>query len=397
MRVVLVSSFPAFPTTAGNRSRIRQLALSVKKLGHDLTFVYLESKWEACDDAAHEAAFGKDNYIKIEKKYWLGKWVRDVALGAVKRGLRLAGVEAAYYSTLDRFRDRNFMARLAQLDVRPDAVVVEYVLDSWAFDAFPDTARRILDTHDAFGDRHKGFVARGIQNYWISLRPESENAGLRRAQVVLAIQQEEAQRFRSQLASDGKTGNPEVAVVGHLLEFGDSGVDYEIHDAAVFLASDNPANRHAIDAFIENVLPLVVREIPGFDLKLAGSICRDVRDVPNVTKLGWVDNVKNVFARAPLSINPMLAGTGINIKLLDAMAVGVPTISTATGARGLPEAARKGVFVVPDDDAQAFAGAMVRFARDADLRRRTGLAAREDARRWNACQLEELSRCLAGS
>jgi len=397
MRVVLVSSFPAFPSTAGNRSRIRQLALSIRELGHDLTFVLLESKWEASDDAAHEAAFGKSNYIKIEKKYWFGRWARDVALGAAKRVLRLAGVEAAYYSTLDRFRDRNFMSGLAQLDLRPDAVVVEYVLDSWAFAAFPRTARRILDTHDAFGDRHKGYVARGIQDYWISLRPESENAGFRRAQVVLAIQQEEAQRFRSQLASDAKPGNPEVAVVGHLLELGESVVNYEVDDSAVFVASDNPANRHAIHAFVEDILPRVVSERPGFDLKLAGSICRAVRDVPNVTKLGWVDDVETIFAQAPLSINPMLAGTGINIKLLDAMAAGVPSVTTATGARGLPETLRNGMCVVADDDAEGFAAAVVRFARGASVRRATGLAARDDARRWNASHLAELSRCLAGT
>src|SRR6185369_3157289 len=94
MRVVLVSSFPAFPTSAGNRSRIRQLALAIKELGHDLTFVLLESKWEASDDAAHEAAFGQGNYIRIGKKYWLAKWAAGAALGAAKRLLRLAGVDA---------------------------------------------------------------------------------------------------------------------------------------------------------------------------------------------------------------------------------------------------------------------------------------------------------------
>lgn len=394
MRVVLVSSFPAFPSTAGNRSRIRQLALSIKALGHDLTFVLLESKWEACDDAAHEAAFGHGNYIRIEKKCWRARWARDVTMGAAKRALRMLGVKAAYYSTLDRFRDRHFVERLAGLDVRPDAVVVEYVLDSWAFDAFPKNARRILDTHDAFADRHKGYVARGIENYWVSLRPQGENIGFRRADVVLAIQQDEAQRFRRQLASNGKADNPEVAVVGHLLELGDSTVDYQIDGSAVFVASDNPANRHAIHAFIDGVLPRVVREVPGFDLKLAGSICGAVGDVRNVTKLGWVDDLGTVFAQSPFSINPMLTGTGINIKLLDAMAAGVPTVSTATGARGLPESLRQGVCVVADGDAEGFAVAMIRLASDPKLRREMGLAAQQDARSWQDEQLRELSRCL---
>ena len=121
--------------------------------------------------------------------------------------------------------------------------------------------------------------------------------------------------------------------------------------------------------------------MPAFELRLAGSICRAVPDTPNVTKLGWVEDLGTVFARAPLSVNPMQAGTGINIKLLESMAAGVPTVSTATGARGLPESALAGVFVVPDDDAQAFAEAVVRFASDAALRRQAGLAARDEASR----------------
>jgi polysaccharide biosynthesis protein PslH len=397
MKVVLVSSFPAFPATAGNRSRIRRLARAIQDLGHDLTFVYLESKWDPSDDAAHAAAFGKDNYIRIAKQHWRAKWAFGAAVGAAKQLLRMAGIEAAYYSTLDRFRDRDFFAQLARLDLRPDVVVVEYVLDSWAFEAFPKTARRVLDTHDAFADRHKAYRARGIRDYWVSYRPATESAGLRRADVVLAIQPEEAQRFRTQLASDPASSSPEVVVVGHLLELDDAQVDYGVDHAAVFVASDNAANRHAIQTFFDHTLPQVVRALPAFELRLAGSICQTVPDLPNVKKLGWVNDMNSVFAQAPLSINPMLAGTGINIKLLEAMAAGVPTVSTNTGARGLPASLRAGICVVPDDQASAFAAEIIRFAGDATLRRETGLAAREDARQWNARQQAELRRSLAGA
>lgn len=395
MKVVMVSSFPAFPTSAGNRSRIRQLAQAIRGLGHELTFVLLASPWEASDDAAHEKAFGAGRYFRIEKKHWRAKWLRDVFVGGAKRALRLAGVEAAYYSRLDRFRDRSLMQGLVRLGLRPDVVVVEYVLDSWAFEAFPGGARRVLDTHDAFADRHQGYVARGIQNFWVSLRPASENAGLRRAHVVLAIQEEEARRFQAQLAAECGTGNPDVAVVSHLLRAVDGAVDYGADASAVFIASENPANRHALDTLLSRILPRVVAELPEFDLKLVGSICNVVPDRPNVTKLGWIDDVAQAFAAAPLSLNPLLAGTGISIKLLDAMACGVPTISTATGVRGLPEDLRQGVCVVPDDDAQAFASATVRFARDAALRRAVGTAARQDAAQWNARQIAGLRRALA--
>ena len=394
MKVVLVSSFPAFPTSAGNRSRILQLALGVRELGHELTFVYLESPWEVCDDAAHQAALGSGHFVRIPRKHWRAKWVRDVLVGGIKRALQLAGVDAAHYSRLDRFRDRGFLAALRALQLRPDVVLVEYVLDSWAFDAFPATAHRVLDTHDAFGDRHKPYLARGMQDYWISLRPADENAGFRRAHVVLAIQQEEADRFRAQLVGDGRSGDPEVALVGHLLAGCDVEMDYAVDNAAVFLASDNPANRDALEFLVSQILPRIVREIPGFDLKLAGSICRAAPDMPNVTRLGWIEDVRSLFARAPVAINPARAGTGMNIKLLEAMAAAIPCVTTVTGARGLPEALRNGVCVVGDDAATEFAAAVVRLARDRALRRERGLAAREDAKRWHLSHVATLSRCL---
>ncbi len=80
---------------------------------------------------------------------------------------------------------------------------------------------------------------------------------------------------------------------------------------------------------------------------MAGRICEWLPDTPHVTKLGFVGDLKNVFEAAPLAINPVLLGSGINIKLLEAMAAALPTVSTVTGARGLPEAFSGGVVVVP--------------------------------------------------
>jgi hypothetical protein len=95
---------------------------------------------------------------------------------------------------------------------------------------------------------------------------------------------------------------------------------------------------HAVDNFIRHVLPRVVREIPRFDLKLAGAICAHAPDSPNVTKLGWVRDVNEAFAQAPLSLNPVLVGTGINIKLLEAMFCGCAVrVDPPQACGGLPE------------------------------------------------------------
>lgn len=428
MKIALVTSFPAFPASAGNRSRIQKLGCAIQQLGHELTFVLLPGAEEFVDDAAHEATFGKKGYIKITgdrlrrdppvSRNWPGKWTLQQIgkglklagdrvsgypsgrrmLGPIVRSKykirRLLGLEAAYYSPLDGLHEPHWAEQLAVIGRHVDAVIVEYVFNSWAFDCFPSSVLRLLDTHDAFADRHRSYLARGVSEYWISLRPEDENAGFRRADLVIAIQQDEARRFRGQLSSEGGNRNPDVVVVSHFMDQADSPIACDAGNGAIFLASDNPSNQHAVDGFIRNVLPRVVREIPDFDLKLAGSICAHVQESPNVTKLGWIHDVRAAFARAPMSVNPILVGTGINIKLLEALAAGVPTVSTATGVRGLPQPYRRGVLAVPDHDHQAFADAIVRLAKDTGLRREMARAAFEDAKRWNGEQVAALGKCL---
>ncbi|MCA1338154.1 glycosyltransferase family 4 protein [Pseudooceanicola marinus] len=404
MKVVLVTSVPAFPTTAGNRSRIRELARAVQELGHELTFVILPAELDQGDAAAHEAAFGAargGRFVQLSNGGALGHlWyrVRRKARLGWRKALRLLGIEAGHYSALDQTWYAPWAAQLAELGRDADAVIVEYVFNSKVFDCFPATTRRILDTHDAFGERHKPYLAQGMTiGYWTSLRLSAENRGFRRADAILAIQQEEATRFAAQMAQEGKSeDNPEVAVVSHFLDIDAPVDDFSASETAMFLASNNPSNRQAIREFVANVLPLVVEKMPGFDLKLVGSICKEAPDGPNITKLGRVDDLREAFTLAPLSVNPMLVGTGINIKLLDAMAAGVATVSTETGLRGLPAEYRAGVEEVGDQDHAAFAAQILRLAGDETLRRQIGAAAHADALRWNAKQSAQLSRCLAG-
>ena len=401
MKVVLVTSIPAFPTTAGNRSRIRELARAVMEMGHDLTFVQLPESVDTGDAAAHEAAYGKDRYILLGNGGTLGH-VYYRARKKIGRQLRKAlihlGVEAAYYHGLDEDYHFPWARQLARIGQNADVVIVEYVFNSEVLHSFPKNVRRIIDTHDSFGERHRAYSAQGMRTgYWGSLTAADENRGFRRADTLLAIQPEEARGFREQLAKDGgHSANPDVGIVSHFLDTADPVTDFSAGHTAIFLASNNPSNRQAIQDFTQNVLPLVVGEMPDFELKLVGTICNVTPDNPNITKLGRVENLREAFVQAPLSVNPMLLGTGINIKLLDAMAAGVPTISTETGLRGLPEAFRNGVVVVRDRDYGHFSSEILRYASDEALRWELGQTAHTDATRWNAEQASQLDRCLTG-
>jgi glycosyltransferase involved in cell wall biosynthesis len=57
---------------------------------------------------------------------------------------------------------------------------------------------------------------------------------------------------------------------------------------------------------------------------------------PNIRFTGGVDQMRPYLEAADIAINPMLSGSGTNLKQLEFMAMGLPTLATSIGARGIP-------------------------------------------------------------
>jgi glycosyltransferase involved in cell wall biosynthesis len=118
-----------------------------------------------------------------------------------------------------------------------------------------------------------------------------------------------------------------------------------------------------------------------------------------VAILGYVPHEKllELYVREDIGafVLPSLGldGEGIPVSLMEAMAFGVPVISTETG--GIPELLGGGAgIIVPPADPAALAAAIARLAADPDLRRRLGERGRE--RVEEAFSVQAVARCLAG-
>jgi glycosyltransferase involved in cell wall biosynthesis len=247
---------------------------------------------------------------------------------------------------------------------------------------------KILDTHDRFADRHLHYLRAGKQPEWFSTTPEGELTGLARADVVLTIQDSEAALFASALR-----GQTQVLTVGHLLDMSQSVLLAEA-PRAVFVASGNSINVDGANAFIAEVLPLVRAEIADFELWLAGDVCAHASDAPGVRKLGRVNSVAQTYAQGALAVNPVRMGTGLNIKTMECLALGVPLVATASGSRGLEKLRGTAFLSVDDNDPAAMAAAVIRVLRDSVLRTALGQAALTAAREWNQAQLCNLAQAL---
>jgi len=113
-------------------------------------------------------------------------------------------------------------------------------------------------------------------------------------------------------------------------------------------------NVNGLEWFIDKVLPIVKAEIPSIKLKLVG------KDVPakllknnTVTEVGYVDDVREEISKYSLYIAPLLVGGGIRIKILEAMGLGLPVISTNVSAEGIAAGIEDGLYASDQPDEQA--------------------------------------------
>ena len=167
------------------------------------------------------------------------------------------------------------------------------------------------------------------------------------------------------------------------------------------------ANATAALHFVRHILPLVKRIVPAVRLRIVGSdpplAIRALVEDPAISVTGYVPDVRRAIGSAAIAVCPVTVKAGIQNKILEAMAMGVPVVSTTAGAEGL--AAQPGRdFLVAADPAE-FATHVGALLTDTGRREQIGRAGREFVEghhRWDqaAMQLEALYdevRSLAGA
>jgi GT2 family glycosyltransferase/glycosyltransferase involved in cell wall biosynthesis len=130
----------------------------------------------------------------------------------------------------------------------------------------------------------------------------------------------------------------------------------------LFLGSfKHDPNRVAMEWFAGQVLPLILQRAPQAKLVVAGSDPPPAHAWPDfagsLELLGFVDDVREQLGRYAVFVCPILSGSGVRVKLLEAYAAGIPVVSTHVGAEGL--AGKDGEFCALADDPAGFADRVV--------------------------------------
>jgi glycosyltransferase involved in cell wall biosynthesis len=132
-------------------------------------------------------------------------------------------------------------------------------------------------------------------------------------------------------------------------------------------------NRNGLLFLVGEVLPRVWSELPEAKLALvgaglgelstaAGREIRELAEDPRIETLGFVEDLRDAYARARCAVVPLLQGGGTPLKLIEALAYGLPVIATPRATAGLR--LRDGEHCLIAEGAERFAAALCRVLRD---------------------------------
>lgn len=220
---------------------------------------------------------------------------------------------------------------------RFDVVVCHYVFFSRALEAVNRDATTILVTHDRFAGRNSRFAERGMTaSYFYSTTEDEEAIGVRRADHVVALQEHEAAYFATAVS-----GTPTRV---HTLPLLDAPAFRDPPPAAArlrvgFLGSSYANNRTALVEFFRDVAG---RDLSALEFVIAGNVCSTLSraDLPDAARLlGPVAEVDDFYSRVDVVFNPDFLESGRKVKVFEALAFGVPVVTTresTAGFDGLP-------------------------------------------------------------
>jgi glycosyltransferase involved in cell wall biosynthesis len=232
----------------------------------------------------------------------------------------------------------------------PCVLFVSYVDGISQLPYLPEQARIVVETHDLkflSYAKTRGDAASSVRTL-AKLRGELSAISL--ADAVVAISPFEAQLYAALSPATKVFYIPRyVAPPRAEAAFSPSTLDYEL----LFVGSENRLNVDGLLSFLAEQRALFA----GRKLAVCGRMCAEPKILaaaaahPEIELLGYVGDLAGPHARSRICLAPV-EGTGLKIKILDALRYGRPVLASASAIAGLPPGHEGCVFPLGSDHAE---------------------------------------------
>lgn len=305
----------------------------------------------------------------IRRSLRMGKWffvfdqevIALAVIGVLRMIARRVGLLGNW--TLDRPRPHSIgtpwtkaeMAYIARKIPDSTAIVVaDYVFAAAALDIAPSHCEKAIIMHDLFHSRQGGDLDSAAR-----LNRADELASLGRADAIITIQQDEHAFVEREL--------PEVRAI--LAPMPAQPVSRSFPGDAnrlLFVGSNTAPNTDGLAWFLKDVWPAIKQQRPNAVLDVVGSVCRSLPEFggnSDIIASGVVRDLRRHYTEAGVVISPLRFGSGLKIKLVEALAFGKATVVTPITLQGVEDVCGDAVCVA--DNAEVFAAEVVRLQQNA--------------------------------
>ncbi len=271
-----------------------------------------------------------------------------------------------------------------------DAVICNYCWLSGSLRFFsPGTPTAVL-THDVW-HMH---ASRGTGNAYVDRIDRDTEAGLLdRAGIIIAINNRDAAAFTEMLPGRRIISAPMSCTIRR------SDVP-PVDGRLLFVGSDYGPNIEGVRWFLETVGKELERLAPRrFELHIVGTAGNTIAPVQGgiqIVRRGFVTELQQEYASAMMVVVPLLRGTGLKVKLIEALAHGKAVVTSPVGSQGLEQFTEDAFVVCATSDDMAHR--ILHVAGDENVRRRLENGAHKVAREQlspDACY-RPLLRALSG-
>jgi sugar transferase (PEP-CTERM/EpsH1 system associated) len=282
------------------------------------------------------------------------------------------------------YRSPQYRARLRKLINAHtfDACYLQLIrMAQYAPDVSP--ARTILSMTDCLTlryDRSTPFV-RGRTRFTDAIErkriTDYETSVTERMDVNIVV----AESDRHKLIELGARGRIEVVGLGVDTDYfaSDDTEPYEPHTISFLGNLHSVPNRDAVRFIAEEIWPEVRRKKPDAKLQIIGinppTFVKSLHGKNGMIVTGAVDDVRPWLRRSAVTVCPVRIGAGVQIKILESLALGVPVITTPVGFEGLEAGDRDGMLVA--DSGREIARHVLRVLADPAFRDNLGRRGRQ--------------------
>lgn len=389
-KICLISPTPTHPTSAGNRARLLNL-IEHLKVTYEVHFIHVLH--EPGDERLMRRFWGdKVMFVKYQNPYYRN--VQNNLLRRIKNKLNNTFLYTRIFPPflldarmkIDDWYDEGINSQVIDYVQAQhfDAVIVLYVFMSKIFDYLPPGIVKILDSQDVMSHRHTKLSKSGMKAQWFSTIPREEKKGVSRADIIMAIQEEEKNHFQ-------KISNKQIITVGHPVQL-KSNESPELGKRLLFVGSENEINVSGIKRFIEEIFPKLKKIFPEIVLNIAGNVCHKLGEYDYCVKLGFIENLEEMYNEGDIVIVPIWTGTGLKIKAIEAMGFSKPMVVTTAGAAGLPGIPNESYCLGKTND--EFASKIELLLTDIKFRNTVGKNAYQTAVEYNKSVFKDLDKAL---